>query len=117
MTASIERDTVERALQPSAVDKDKTSRSSRLVVGIWVFGTVAAAGGLVLVGLDLAHPHSLRYAVYAGACLVVAGICGGLICLRAMLAGCQEFYRRGQLDGWMRGWRGQCPDVDDPLLR
>jgi hypothetical protein len=48
---------------------------------------------------------------------MLAGMASVVLCVHAMLADRQEYYRRGQLDGWMRGWRGQEPDVDDPLLR
>lgn len=88
----------------------------RLVAGIVTFGVAAGVGGLVLVGLDI-DLTNVHLAVYSVACFVLAGLAAGLVCINALLADRQEFYRRGQLDGWMRGWRGQEPDADDPLLR
>lgn len=106
---------VRTPLAPPA-ERRPTTRLRRLIIGVTVFGVVAGLGGLVLAGLDivLADAH---LAVYAAACFVLAGLASALLVLKAMLADCQEFYQRGQLDGWYRGYRMQPPDVDNPLLR
>ena len=63
------------------------------------------------------HNEDLHLTIAACAWFVMTGIGAGLLVTQSMVADRTEFYRRGQLDGWMRGWRGQEPDVDDPLLR
>lgn len=116
MTADISEQQRMRALRTSGPDSRPT-RHSRLVVSITCFGVGATVTGLILVAEDLTDTTGFHFAVYAAACFVLAGLSGTLLVLRAMLADCQEFYRRGQLDGWMKGWRGQQPEVDDPLIK
>lgn len=116
MTAEITEQRRLRALHTSAPDGQST-RHSRLVVGITSFGVGAAVTGLILVAEDLTDRAGFHFAVYAAACFVLAGLAGALLAVRAMLADCQEFYRRGQLEGWNRGWNGLPPEKHDPLLK
>jgi hypothetical protein len=117
MTIEIDRERKARALEPPQAAQGLRIRRCTLLWSIGIFGAVAMVAGLILAGLDFAEPRGLHYAVYAASCFVLSGLAGGLICINAILADRREFYRRGQLDGWMKGWRGQEPEVDDPLLR
>lgn len=117
MTIEIDEDRKYRALHPPAAEAEPSGGSGRLIVGIRIAMIAAATTGLVLAGIDIDIPRGMRLSIYAAACFTAAGLCGALLCLHAMLADRQEFFRRGQLDGWMKGWRGQAPEVDDPLLR
>lgn len=117
MTIEINQQRRERALNPSPAAAGIGTGPCWLTVGIWAFGIVTTVIGLVLVFLDLSHPVVRQFAIYAASCFVLAGISGALLCMRAMLAGREEFYRRGQLEGWRRGWYGQVPELDDPLLK
>jgi hypothetical protein len=93
-----------------------STRIHRIFIGVTAAGVSLGIGGFVVVGLDIALPN-IHLAVYAAACFVLAGLAGVLLVLRVMLADCEEFYRRGHLDGWMRGWNGQSPAADDSLLK
>lgn len=117
MTADIGEQQRMRALRAPAPGAGQPTRHGRLVVGITCFGVTAIITGLVLVAEDLTSSRGMHFAVYAAACFILAGLAGGLICTNAILADRQEFYQRGQLDGWYRGYRMQPPDVDDPLLK
>lgn len=86
------------------------------MAGIIIFGTLSLIAAVTLTVLDAEFNHD-HLAIYAAACLVLAGLSGAMLCLHCMLADRDEFYCRGQLDGWMRGWRGQTPEDGDPLLK
>jgi hypothetical protein len=116
VTISIDQDRQQRARHP-AVAAEPVTRCGRLIIAIHAVLVVAVLAGLVLVGIDIDLPHGIRFAIYAAACFMTSALCAALLVMHAMLADRQEFYRRGQLDGWMKGWRGLEPDVDDPLLR
>lgn len=115
MTAEIGEQQRLRALR-APLPEDRPTRLGRMIIGITCFGVGATITGLVLAGLDIALTNA-NLAVYAAACFVLAGLASALLVLRAMFADCQEFYRRGQLEGWHRGWNGQPPETSDPLLR
>lgn len=117
MTIEIDRERKARALHPPQPLDDHHVRRCTLMWSIGIFGAAALVTGLVLAGLDIARPHGVHFAIYAASCFVLSGLSGALICVNAILADREEFYRRGQLDGWMKGWRGQEPEVNDPLLR
>jgi hypothetical protein len=83
-----------------------------------VIATAAASGLAGAVCVSVAFTLGEWRTGLTGATLIIISAMAGavLICDRLM-ADRQEFYRRGQLDGWMRGWRGQEPTVDDPLWK
>lgn len=116
MTQSIERTTRERARRtPDA--EPVIAKRPKLIVGVWCFTVGMTVLAVALTVAQLTVVDSVHLAIYAATCAVLAAIGGAVLSFRAMLAGRQEFYRRGHLDGWMRGWRGQEPEVDDPILR
>lgn len=117
MTIELNQERRDRALDPPAATPTTGRGSGRLVVATATVAAVALAGGLTLVGFDVAAPHGMRFAVYAAGCFVLAGVAAAVLCVHALLADRGKFYQRGQLDGWMKGWRGQAPDVDDPLAK
>lgn len=115
MTLSIDADTRRRASTPLTSKSDKIGRM-RLAAGVrWftVTAAVASIACIVAAVIDRDLPTELA----ASTLCVVCAIGGALWVGNALLADRLDFYQRGQLDGWMRGWRGQEPEVDDPLLR
>jgi hypothetical protein len=116
MTTSIDRDAREHAVRtPEAADSDP-GRSAMIMRGVRVFTAMAGAASIALVAVGIAQP-SIHTSVAAAAALLLAAAGGSLLVAESMLADRQEFYRRGQLEGWRRGWNGEPPEVDDPLLR
>src|SRR4051812_5876837 len=99
VTISIDQDRRQRARRLSAAAEPVT-RCGRLIIAIRATLIAAILAGLVLVGIDIDLPHGVRFAIYAAACFMTSALCGGLLVMHAMLADRQEFYRRGQLDGW-----------------
>lgn len=134
MTISIDRATRERASmppmpnpEPMAEGGNRAGRPNHLILAVRIFAGAAAAAGVALGAVDLAADGGVHLVVPAVGCLLLAGLAAAVLVLQAILtdlhadlhaelADRQEFYRRGQLDGWMKGWRGTEPDVDDPLF-
>jgi hypothetical protein len=114
MSLSIDHDRRTRALRP---DQDDDQFSGSKLIGIIRVGAVLTA----LAGIGcLAAAFALNEwrTALAGSTLVIVAVVAGSVCtVNALIADRQEFYRRGKLDGWMQGWRGQEPTADDPLLR
>lgn len=118
MTMSISKEQRRRAVDGLQPDQP-AGRSRRTPMVRWL-RTAAVVSGLAGVSastIEIVTVEYLHLNPVAGAFFVLSGIAVAVLCVEAMLAERQEFYRRGQLDGWMRGWRGQEPDVDDPLMR
>lgn len=115
MTQSIERGTRDRVMaRPTS---DSAARRRRpLFMGVGCFTAVVATGGAIC-SIATLFGASWRVALMGVTLLVLAGLGGVVLCLQWMLVDRQDFYRRGHLDGWMRGWRGQEPGGDDPILR
>lgn len=104
-----------RALQPPEKSEDGQRPD-------WTIRAVAlTAAGTALGGIGcLAAAFALREwrtALAGSTLMIVAAIAGAVLVLNRLLADRQKFYQRGQLDGWMRGWRGQEPSSEDPLWR
>lgn len=116
MTIEIDHDRRTRALNAGAATHAPPAGHNGLLWAVGAFGAAAGVAGLVLAVLDAKTP-GMHGAVYAAASFVLSGLAAAIVVINRMLADRQEHYRRGQLDGWMRGWRGQEPEVDDPLLR
>lgn len=117
MTTSIDRDTRARARQQPDTDQSRTTVDrDHLILGVRLFtaGMVLMALGWLIAAFTFA---GWRSALAAATFFILAVLGGVVLVLDALLASRREFYQRGQLDGWMRGWRGQQPEVDDPLLR
>ncbi len=115
MTISIDSDTRTRALQPSPEER-KWLSPLRLAVIVGCGSAVLGFVGAASMAWAFAT-HEWRAALLGTTLMLLAGMGATVLCLRAMLAARQEFYRRGQLDGWRRGWTGEPPEVSDPLLR
>jgi hypothetical protein len=116
MTQSIDRATREKAASPP-VSESVTGDRTRLILGIRVFAAGALVAGIGLGVADLASEGHVHLVIPSATCFVLAALAATILIVNSLLADRQEFYRRGQLDGWMRGWRGQEPETDDPLLR
>lgn len=119
MTIEIDKERKGRALNPPAeAGAHAVDSRGRLITGIWTGIGVAVAGGLALTGMVLVTTDKpAPYLAYSIVCYMAAAVGLGLIGVDRLLAEREEFYRRGQLEGWMRGWRGQEPEADDPLRR
>jgi hypothetical protein len=121
MPQMIDEGSAELTADQTRPESDTSSRNQIVSRVRWFTGTALVAG---LICLVCAFAHGdWRYALAATGFILLAGIGGAVLCIDAIicdfktiLAERQEFYRRGQLDGWMKGWRGQEPDVDDPLM-
>lgn len=117
MSAPISRDLRTHVTQPAGQQPTAAEPAgcSRLLRGVQVFTALTALGAAACLATALNHDR-WHYALAAATLAMMAAMGAALLAGNAMLADRQDFYRRGQLDGWMRGWRGQEPDVDDPLL-
>lgn len=114
MTLSISAERRERARQPRS--DDSPNRSKHLLRSIQIFTIATALIGVA--GLTVAFClEDWRAAVAGGTSVVLAAFGGFVWCLHGMLADRREFYRRGHVEGWYRGWNGQEPNADDPLIR
>jgi hypothetical protein len=116
MTQSIDRDTQGRALVAPESDTVPEGRLA-LIVGIRIFAGLAALTGVGLTVADLTGGDGAHLIAASCTSFILAGLAGAILSVDAILADRQEFYRRGELTGWIRGWRGQEPEVSDPLLR
>jgi hypothetical protein len=116
VASPISKDLREYAL-PNGEGKDQADFGTQpLMRWVRVFTTLTTGFAVVLLttAFLLGHWH----VALAGTTVALLAAAGGVVlCVNAILADRQEFWRRGQLDGWMRGWRGQEPEVDDPLFR
>jgi hypothetical protein len=118
VTISIDDQQRQRASQSPADHPGRGwPRHEVIVWGARGFAVLTTLAGAILAVADLAGDASVHLIAPAATSFMLAGMASVVLCVHAMLADRQEYYRRGQLDGWMRGWRGQEPDVDDPLLR
>jgi len=114
VSLSIQPDRRHRASTPN--HEDQPERGFRLITIVRILAIVTAVVGVG--GLVAAFClNEWRTAVVGGALLVVAVMAAAVCVIDALLADRGEFYRRGKLDGWMEGWRGQEPSADDPLLK
>lgn len=116
MTQSIHRETRERALQGPMNEPAEPKRDWQ-VIGVRVFTGANALAGVGLAATDLAGDGGIHLVGPAAMCFILATIGAAVLILLSQISDRQEFYRRGQLDGWYRGYRMQPPEVDDPLIR
>lgn len=116
MTMSIDHDARAKTLRGDGAEAVIDHGRSRLALFVgWGAGVLATVGALCMAWAFTTEEW--RVALLGTTLLLLAGMGGTVLCLRRFLADRQEFYQRGQLDGWMRGWRGQEPEVFDPLMR
>lgn len=117
MTISIGEDRRQRATEPARGPGHDRPRHELVVWGARAFAILASIGGVAMAVADLAGDGHVHLIMPALTSFMLAGLAAVVLCVHAMLADRQEHYRRGQLDGWYRGYRMQEPDLDDPLLR
>lgn len=113
MTLSTDPDTQ----APSAATPPRSGDAPlRLMRWVMAHTILAGAGAVGCLAISLITGD--WHAALAGATLLILSTQGGaVLMINAMVCDRQEFYRRGQLDGWYRGYRMQVPEVDDPLFR
>lgn len=116
MTQSMEHETRERASRAPMPATPATPRDWQLI-GVRIFTGISALAGVGLAAVDLASDGGTHLIIPAATCFIFAAIGGAVLILLSQIASRQEFWRRGQLDGWIRGWNGQAPEVHDPLLK
>jgi len=106
-----------RALQPEGLDQT-ADRPRRTATVRWAIaaGILAGVSGITLATVEAVTPEYLYLNAWAATCFILCGLAVAVLCIESMLATREEFYRRGELAGWMKGWRGLPPDTDDPLL-
>jgi hypothetical protein len=117
MTISIDRAARERASMPPAAEPKPSAGPRGLIIGLRIFVAVATAAGIALGVADLASDGHTHLVLPCVGSFILAGLAVNNLVHHYLLADRQEFYRRGQLDGWVKCYRGQAPDSDDPLVR
>lgn len=117
MTIEIGEDRKQRALHPPVAAAEAATGPGTIIWGARAFAVLAAMTGVAMSVADLAGDGTVHLVMPALTSFLVAGQSTVILCVHAMIAERGDFYRRGQLDGWMRGWRGQEPHTDDPLLK
>lgn len=116
MTQSISRETRRHAPEPPTAAPPEPRRDWQ-VIGVRVFTAINALAGVGLGATDLAGGGGVHLTGPAMAAFILATIGAAVLILLSQIASRREFWQRGQLDGWIRGWNGQAPEVHDPLLR
>lgn len=106
----------QRTTQPGADDPTALPRHRAVMRYVMAYTILTSLGAVATLALAV-YLGQWRVALTGSTLAILAAIGGGVLCLNLVIADRQEFYRRGVLDGWMRGWRGQPPDIDDPLTR
>ncbi|WP_433368288.1 hypothetical protein ACQPZX_41275 [Actinoplanes sp. CA-142083] len=76
--------------------------------------TAVAGAGCLAAAFSVAE---WRIALAGSTLVVLSAVASALWIADGLLADRHAFYRRGKVDGWYEGWRGQPPATDDPLLR
>jgi hypothetical protein len=89
---------------------------SHIITGVRICTGVTAATGVASAAVDVASDGGLPALIVSCTAFVIAAIGSSLLVFNAILPTCQEYYRRGHLEGWIRGWRGQPPENDGPGL-
>lgn len=115
MTTIIEPDQRHEAVPTPEGSPIRTDRD-RLVVGTWAVLGCGITGGAALLAVDITRHDDIRFAIFSTLLLAIAAMAAMVLAIERMLASREQFYRRGHLMGWMRGWNGQEPLKDDPLL-
>jgi hypothetical protein len=100
---------------PSPSDIEPTCAAT-VIRYVKAFAATTGAGSLVCLTVAVMRDE-WRIALIGSTLAVLAAVAAGVLTVNALLADRQEFYRRGQLEGWHRGWNGQLPETDDPLLK
>ncbi|GAB1642503.1 hypothetical protein [Krasilnikovia sp. MM14-A1259] len=114
MTTSIEQHLHD--IEPAPEGSPFRPSRNRLVAATWAVFGCGITGGIALIAVDITSRDNIRYAIYGILLVAMASLAAGVLAVERMLAEREQFYRRGHLVGWMRGWRGQEPLNDDPLL-
>lgn len=81
----------------------------RILTGVCIVGWAGHLGAALVT-----DSHDLLLLGSANTFIILAAIGGALLVIRRMLSTRQDYYRAGQLDGWMRGWNGQPPENHTP---
>lgn len=115
MTQIIGRETRGNGPTTSLSESDSRRRPCVVTFARWHF---AAMMVIALSFLIAAVAGEGIHCVIGAATFAVLGLLGGVvIAIDMLMADRRDFYQRGQLEGWYRGYRMQSPEVDDPLLR
>jgi uncharacterized membrane protein len=114
MTQSIDRETRARAASPAGSEPVTITRN-RLIVGVRCFVGLMVLKAMAFLIAAFAFA-GWRSALAAATFFILAVLGGVVLTIDALLASRSDFYQRGQLDGWYRGYRMQPPELDDPLL-
>lgn len=116
MSLNISEERRLRALQPPEQTDSDQRRPHWMMRGVALTASATALGGIACLAAAFAL-REWRTALAGSTLLIIAAIAGAVLVLNQLLADRNEFYRRGQLDGWYRHYRGLPPEVDDPLWR
>lgn len=115
MTRSIERDTVRRAREKEYAQLVSSRRGPRAITAAKIAtGVAVVACAAFGSAAAVSASHHVQLLVGAATCAVLSAIGGAVLAMNTVLANRRDYYRQGQLDGWIRGWRGQPPEADVP---
>jgi hypothetical protein len=89
---------------------------SHIITGVWICTGAAGTTGVATATIAVASDTGLSALIVSCTAFVIAAIGSSLLVFNSILPSCREYYRRGHLEGWMRGWRGQPPENDVPGL-
>lgn len=103
-----------RAMKPPEMSEDAQPHTFIRLLALFACTTAFAGVVLLSVGFPI---HEWRLALLGSTLLVIASAAGVVLGVHLVLADRQEYFRRGELVGWMRGWRGEGPESGDSLLR
>ena len=116
MTASIDQKR-HAAHPPEAAPDSDMRKPNRLIRGVRAFVALTALAGVVC--LSVAFTLAEWRTALAGCTLVIVSAIASVVwAMDCLLADREAFFFLGELDGWMRGWRGQEPrGASERLLR
>lgn len=120
MTQMIDREHRAGGSQPDTSDDPATNRRPGVVTAARiVFGAMMTCSlGCLCVTFALDNWRwALAAATFATFSLLAGVVIAIDMLLTARMSTCRQYYFAGQLDGWMRGWNGQPPEIQEPPLK
>lgn len=115
VTRSISEATVQRAINPTPQVAVPKVRRSRMVIAARMFAVAMLVSGAACQAAAIASDeYDMYLMVGMVGFYIISGMAVMLLCINRMISSREEYYRQGQLEGWVRGWNGQTPDARTP---
>lgn len=109
-------DTEHRGRATSAAAPEEPDAATSLLRGIQAAVALAGIAAVAFAAAAIASSN-LHFTVAAASALIICAIAASVLVGHALVADRRRFYQRGHVDGWVKGWRGQEPDIEDPLFK